>query len=634
MGSSKSTTFSHLRKETLKKVLGVFDLFAVGFGDLGSSIFYALGVTALFSLGATPISLGLAGFVFICTALSYAELCSMFHESGGSASFARKAFNDLVSFIAGWGLLLDYIVTIAISSFAVGPYLAYFFLSLEDPKIQISFAIGLIAFLFLLNAFGVKQSTKISIVLTFGALAVEAVVIGLGCYYLLDVVTIEHHMRIGDPSVPESPSWTDFWKGTAMAMVAYTGIESIAQLGSESRRPAKIVPKAILMTMLVLVVIYVGISLVALSAVSPVELGTKYVLNPIIAIIQALPVGVSILAPAGALIAAGILAAAANAGLIGSSRLSFNMGEYYQLPRLFYQVNSRFRTPTLSLAFFSILACGIIVASQGQMDFLADLYNFGAMLAFLSTHLSLIVLRIKHPHAKRPFKIPGNISFRGAQIPISAIIGAFATFGVWCLVVITKPAGRYLGVAWMIAGLVMYLFYRKSQKIHAGGSLEIEHIEIPGYKPTKVKKILLPIFDKMPLSSIEMACSLAKQHQAEMAVIYVLDIHASLPLDSLMPRRTAIASCLLKAVEAICREKHIKAHYELIRARSLPGTILDRLDAGKYDLLILSQKFQPREKVSPGFDRMVDKIVRGSSCRVLVTKGSSEKDPLLVATCS
>ena len=122
-------------KGTLKRVLGVFDLFAIGYGDLGSSIYYALGVTALFALGATPIAMILAGIVFICTALSYAEMSAAFHESGGSASYARHAFNDLVSFIAGWGLLLDYIVTIAISAFTVGPYLMTFFPALKQADV-------------------------------------------------------------------------------------------------------------------------------------------------------------------------------------------------------------------------------------------------------------------------------------------------------------------------------------------------------------------------------------------------------------------------------------------------------------------------------------------------------------------
>src|SRR3990172_5826841 len=92
---SRTTTVAQLKKGTLKRVLGVSDIFAVGYGDLGSSIYYALGITALFSLGAAPISLLLAGIVFACTALTYAELSSMNTGGSGSTGFTRKAFNDL-----------------------------------------------------------------------------------------------------------------------------------------------------------------------------------------------------------------------------------------------------------------------------------------------------------------------------------------------------------------------------------------------------------------------------------------------------------------------------------------------------------------------------------------------------------
>src|ERR1700733_7745997 len=161
----------------MKRVLKVSDLFAIGYGDLGSSIYYALGVTALFALGATPIALALAGEVFICTALTYAEMTSIVHESGGSASFARHAFNDLISFIAGWGLLLDYIVTIAISAFAIAPYLSYFFPDLKHIPIQITFTIALIGILFVINVLGIKRSTRFSLVLMVLTVITQIIII-------------------------------------------------------------------------------------------------------------------------------------------------------------------------------------------------------------------------------------------------------------------------------------------------------------------------------------------------------------------------------------------------------------------------------------------------------------------------
>lgn len=611
-------TVAQLKRGTLRRVLGVFDLFAIGYGDLGSSIYYALGVTALFALGATPVALALAGIVFICTSLTYAEMTSAFHESGGSASFARHAFNDLISFIAGWGLLLDYIVTIAISAFAVGPYLAYFFADLHKTPVQLIFTTSLIIILYVMNVMGIKQSTRVSLILTTFTIVVQAVIIAIGLGTLLDLSYIVDHIQINVPGVSDSPSWPDFFKGVAMAMVAYTGIESIAQLAAEAQHPVRTVPRAVILTMSILLFIYLGISVVALSAVTPQDLGTTYLLNPVAAIVDALPYGKWILSPVIAVLAAIVLGIAANAGLIGASRLSFNMGEYYQLPRFFYSIHPRFRTPMVSLAFFAIVAILVVVASRGNMDFLADLYNFGAMLAFLSAHLSVIVLRIKRPEMKRPFKIPFNISMGRYSIPISAIIGAIATLSVWCLVVVTKPEGRYLGLAWMTYGLIMYFGYRKSSQLKATGHVAIEHIAIPDFKPMKIQKILVPTRGGSQTETMQMACEIAKFHKAKVTALQVIEIPASLPLDMNTPHRNALAEAILKRAEAIAREIGVEIELCIVRSRSIPDSILDIASKGKYDLLVLGALRPSQELKVKGVGTFTEQILRKAPCRVWI----------------
>lgn len=621
-----SSTVAQLKKATLKRVLGVFDLFAIGYGDLGSSIYYALGVTALFALGATPIALVLAGIVFVCTALTYAEMSAAIHESGGSASFARHAFNDFISFIAGWGLLLDYVVTIAISAFAVGPYLGIFFKDLTKTPVQLVFTMALLLILFAMNVIGVKQSTRISLVLTTITVLIQAIVIAIGLSTLVNIDYVVDRIRINVPNASWSPTWSEFFKGVAMAMVAYTGIESIAQLAAEAKRPVRTVPRAVVLTMVVLILIYLGISVVALSAVDPKILGTKYILNPVAAIVDALPFGNKILSPLIAIIAAIVLGVAANAGLMGASRLSFNMGEYYQLPRIFYAIHPRFRTPIVSLAFFTLVASLVVLASRGSMDFLADLYNFGAMLAFLSAHLSLICLRIKKPQLKRPFRAPLNIPFGRYSIPLTAIIGAIATFGVWCLVVITKPQGRYLGIAWMTFGLVMYLSYRKTRKLKAMGHVSIEQIKIPGYEPMKVKKILVPTRGGMQTETIQMACEIAKIHDASITALQVIEIPSSLPLDMSIPHRMALAEAVLKRTEAIAREIGVEIEFSIIRSRSLHETILEVAEKGKFDLLVLGSLRSSREPKAKAISIDTEKILHNAPCRIWICGSEADGD--------
>jgi len=607
---------AQLETGVLKRILGVSDLFAIGFGDLGSSIYYALGITVLYALGAAPIALALAGIVFICTCLTYAEMTSCFHESGGSASFARHAFNDLISFIAGWGLLLDYIVTIAISAFTVAPYLSFFYGDLKLKSVQIGCTVGIIFILFLLNFFGTKQSTRLSFVLTAFVLVTQGIIIVIGLGWLLDIPYIAEHIKI-NAGQSWSPSWPDFWKGTAMAMVAYTGIESIAQLGSEARRPAKTVPRAVLITMGMLVLMYLGISIVALSALTPQELTGKYLEDPIAGIAAALPFGSNWLSPWIGILAACLLFVAANAGLVGASRLAFNMGEYYQLPRFFYRLHYRFRTPYVSLAVFALVAVLVVLWSRGQMTFLADLYNFGAMLAFFSAHLSLIVLRIKKPDLKRPFRVPFNIRIKGYSIPIPSIIGCLATMGVWILVVLTKPEGRYLGFAWISLGVLMYFGYRRKQKMASTGQLEIEKIKFPDYKPFEVKKVLVPTRGGVQTETVQVACELARFHGASLTAIHVIEIPYSMPLDTDISHRIYMAEVILKRAEAIAREYNIHLNVKIVRSRSIPETILETIEQEKYDLLVLGTMKTSRE-TPKGLGTITEKILKHAPCRVWV----------------
>ena len=309
----------------------------------------------------------------------------------------------------------------------------------------------------------------------------------------------------------------------------------------KGKTPTKTVPRAVLITMVVLVVMYLGIAVTALSAVSPKELGTTYVNDPIAGIVTHLPFGSQLLGAWVGIFAALLLFTASNAGLIGASRLSFNMGEYYQLPRYFFNLHKRFRTPYVALTFFAVVAILIVLASRGNMSFLADLYNFGAMLAFFFAHLSLIVMRFRRPDQARPFRAPLNIPIGKYSLPLPAIVGCLATMSVWFLVVITKPAGRYIGFAWMILGIAMYLYYRRKRGMESMGQLEIKRIQLPGYPPVAIKRILVPTRGQRQTEAIQVACELAKLHKAEITALHIVEVPASMPLDAILQQRMLLA---------------------------------------------------------------------------------------------
>jgi len=614
----RTERIARFEKEGLVRRLGVADLFAISYGDLGSSIFYALGITAFFALGAAPLSLLLAGIVFICTCLTYAEMTAALKGSGGSANFARVAFNDLISFAAGWGLLLDFIVTIAISIFSVSSYLTFLYSGLGQPGMQIGFSIGLIGILFVMNFFGAHQSTRVSIYLTTFALVTQAVILIIGLFSGIDFGEVFSHMKV-NVQANWSPDWSNFWKGTAMAMVAYTGIETIAALGNEAKNPVKTLPRAVMIVMAVLVFSYLAIAIVGLGLVTPQELGTKYLNNPIAGIVASLPFGSHFLGPFVGLLAAALLFVAGNAGLLGASRLAFNMGEYYQLPSFFYQVNKRYRTPALSLAIFALFAALVILVSRGNIHFLADLYNFGAMLAFFSAHVSLIALRIKQPDLERPFRAPLNIKIgKNISIPLTAIIGALATLGVWVLVVVQKPQGRYLGFAWMILGMAMYLVYRRKKKLAPTGQVQIEKIKVSQYKPFEPKQILVPAKIGNHGETVQFACEIAKMHDAKLTVVYLIRVPYSLPLEAPLPYRVVVAESVLQRAEAIANEFGVDLETKVLRCRQYDVSILQYLDLQKFDLLVLSSQ-KSRERPEAGLDAVTERILKKSPCRVFIT---------------
>ena len=610
-----------LEKKSLKRVLGTSDLFAVGYGDVGSSIYYALGATALFALGATPIALMIAGAVFICTAMTYAEMASTFPEPGGSAAYSRHAFNDLISFIAGWGLLLDYIVTIAISAFAIPPYLKYALnvIGIEytgTPLIQCSATIGIIVFLFFLNFFGVKQSGKFSAILAIFTIATQAGIIILGGLFFLNLPFIWDHMRIAVQGADWSPDWWNFAKGTAMAMVAYTGIEAISQLAAETKQPALSIPRAIKWTAAVVLFLYLGISCVGLSIISPMELGTRYINDPVGGIAMNFPIGGAILGPWVGILAAIILLIAGNAGLIGCSRLVFSMGEYYQVPSFCYKIHPRFRTPYVTLLLFTVFSSVIVVLSQGQMMFLADLYNFGAQIAFFSVHMALITLRLKRPDLERPYRAPFNIPFgKHRSVPITAIIGALATLAVWLLVVATKVEGRIIGFTWMFLGIAMYLYYRRRQKISPVAQSKVEKIKIPHFHPLKIKHILAPVRFVGSTESLETAVQLAKAYKADLTIVYVHEVPNSLPMDAKMSKVENLAEAALKRSEAIARESHLSPNLKLIRARSIEAALLKLVENDEYDLIVIGAEYKELRR-SGGFAGEAQKLLKDSACRV------------------
>src|SRR3982751_4971001 len=432
------------RYAALERVLGTGALFSTAYGNVGSSIYYALGLVAVYALGMTPVVFVISGLIFAATAATYAEATAMYPEAGGSSSFARHAFNEFWSFFAAWGQMLNYIITCAISAFFVPHYLGVFWPALRHGPGDIIGGIVIVAILAAVNVIGVKEAAGLNVFLALADFATQVLLVVVGCVLVLSPDTLVNNVDCG-----RFPTVGNFLIAIPVGMVAYTGIETVSNLAEEARDFGKTIPRSIAGVVIAVAVIYAFLPAVALSAMPVVDgktqLATTYAGDPILGVVKNIDLGV-LQQPAEVyvgILAATILFIATNAGLIGVSRLTYSMGQHRQLPERLRQLHPRFRTPYIAIGVFGAVAALTII--PGKATFLGTVYAFGAMLSFTIAHVSVIALRMKEPDRDRPYTMPGRVTVRGHVLPVLAIAGGLGTGTAWVVVTI-------LNLSTLIAG--------------------------------------------------------------------------------------------------------------------------------------------------------------------------------------
>src|SRR5687768_1462870 len=461
------------RLEGLERVLGANALFSTAYGNVGSSIYYALGLVAALALGLTPIVFILTGALFYCTATTYAEATAMYPEAGGSSLFARQAFNEFWSFFTAWAQMLNYVITIAISAFFAAHYAGgVAFEWFTTAPGDIVFGIVLIALLAVINVRGVKDAVTVNVVLAVIDFLSQLAIVVAGVFLVLNPqVLVDNISYFGT-----APTLTDFLIAIPIGTVAYTGIETISNMAGEARDEAKTIPASIKRVMIAVFAIYFTLPWVALSAL-PVEcqggtcttlLGVPkadggYASDPILGIVSNMGLG-SLEGAARAyvaILAVTILVAATNAGVLGVSRLVYSMGMHRQMPDGMRRLHPRFRTPYLGILAFSAIAA--LALLPGQADFLGAIYAFGAMLSFSMAHLALLRLRVVHPDHERPYRSPGRLPFRGHDFPPFAVLGLAGTASSLLVVSVLDVQVAVAGTGWLLLGMATYIVYRRRQ---------------------------------------------------------------------------------------------------------------------------------------------------------------------------
>jgi len=619
----------------MERVLGTPALFATAYGNVGSSIYYALGLTAVYALGLTPVVFVAAGIIFAATAATYAEGTVRYPEAGGSSSFARHAFNELVSFGAAWAQLLVYVVTVATSAFFVPHYLSIFWEPLRENPWDIVGGAIVIVVLVALNVIGVQEAAKLSVTLAVIDLATQVGLVAVGFVLVLSPETLVENIHWG-----VAPTWANFAIAIPIAMLAYTGVETVSNLAEEARDPARTVPSAYKLVAGAVFAIYFTLPLVALSALPVEEIDGElttllalppeeggYANDPILGVVENL--GLEGLVLHAAEIYVGILAAtilfiATNAGVIGASRITYSMATYRQLPERFRRLHPRFKTPTLALVLFAGVA-PILVILPGDVNFVGTLYSFGATLSFTVAHASLVMLRATKPDPDAAFQARPNIRLGGVNWPLFAIFGGIATGVSFLVIIVQNAATRWVGMGWIVLGFVVYAVYRR-YRVRAPLAATIK--APPAMGPAlalEYRRLLVPIVAGQPSdAAMDVACRLAAERGARIMAINILEVPLDRHLTEEFPALEAEANRELDEAMAIGDSYGVRVLTRIERAHAAGPAIVAEASARDAEIIVIGS---PRRMLTATqaavFGKTVDHVLKHASCRVLVTAAES-----------
>jgi APA family basic amino acid/polyamine antiporter len=615
------------REQGLERVLGANALFATAYGNVGSSIYYALGLTAGIALGLTPLVFIISGIIFACTAASYAEGTVRYPEAGGSSSFARHAFNELVSFGAAWAQMLNYVITVAISVIFVPHYLSIFWEPLKTTPWDVIVGIAFTWVLVGLNIVGIKEAASLNIFLAVIDFATQLLLVALGFALIFSPHTLSTNIHFG-----VAPSWSSFALAIPVAMIAYTGIETVSNLAEEARDPVRSIPRSITLVAIAVFAIYFTLPWIALSAMPVVHHGAHYVTqlgenpptgyknDPVLGLVKNLGLHGVVLRIAEyyvGVLAATILFIATNAGIIGASRITYSMASYRQLPEVFRRLHPRLRTPWLSLVVFAGVAPSLFLLT-GQVDFLGRMYAFGAMLSFTIAHAAVITLRVKKPDDEMEWRARPSIG----RWPLFAIVGGLGTGIAWLVVVEQDAPTRYAGLLWLALGFLFYPLYRRRLGEPLRRTVRAPVVITVG--ALEYSNILVPVAAGYPSDeAMDVACRLARERRSRIVAITVVEVPLDLPLDAYLPEQVTIANEQLDEARAIGESYGVPVTTRIVRARNTGRAIVDEAIRRGAEIIVMGgpRRIRLQRGRRAIFGDTVDFVLKHSPTRVMVAAG-------------
>jgi APA family basic amino acid/polyamine antiporter len=637
------------RAETaMKRSLGSPALFAIVWTGLAASLYFSLGVVAEHALGLTPVVFLVAGLFFVLCVMTYVEGASLHQERAGSTVFARHAFNELWSFVAGWAILLDYLILIALCTFAATNYAATFWAPLgREGTLEVLVVIALVVYVAVANVMGLRARRLRTIAaLAVFDLALQLIVIVAGLALVFNASALVDPIDLGT-----SPTWSEVGFALTVAAAAFTALEASSGLAGEVAVGRRGLKRLVAVRTATVMVVYVGIAVVALTAV-PVDggrtaLGGRFEEAPLLGVVGAfdpggwfsdgLKYGVGITATV-------VLIAAANGAMLGLSRLGYALATNRQVPSALGRLHPTRGTPFVLIAVAAALAAGLVIPLD--LEFLIGIYAFGAMLAFTIAHVAVCVLRYREPDRDRPYRMPGSIRVGGGALPLPAALGAALSAAGWVAVIAFHDGSRIVGPLWMAFGIVLYVVYRATQEKSLFRRVTVPEAALREDRTgTEYGSILVPLLgtpldDDIVQTAGRLAGEGVDKEEAGGAVIealWIFEIPMSLPLDAALPEQQ-----LHEAREKLARAKRVGEEYEgvevataTVRARRAGQAIVDQARRRGVEAIVLAAEEASRVRGGlllggrggPLDDYVGDVtryVVGKAPCRVILTAPPAE----------
>ncbi len=636
-------------RSAFQRRLGSATLFAIVWTSLASAVYFSLGVVAENALGLTPLVFLGAAIFFGLTAMTYVEGASLHQERAGATVIARHAFNELWSFVAGWAVLLDFLILIAVTAFAASNYFAEFWAPLADPLPELSIALGIIVYVALRNVAGFKGSARLDRVgaLVLVDVALQLLIIVFGAFVVVDIDALTSSIDLGT-----SPAWGDLMFALTVSAVAFSCLEAASGLSGEIQIGRRGLRRLVISATSSVLVIYVGISLVAVAAL-PVTPGASPLqgeaLNaPVIAIVHKFEPGwlADVFVYATAALATVTLVVASHAAMLGLSRLAYSLATNSQIPSAIGRLHPEHATPYVVILVAAVLAAAIVLPRD--LEFLLGISAFGVLLAFTIAHVGICVLRYREPDRPRPYRIPLSVRIGAGDLPLPAVLGAtMAAVGFVSLLVYHEGA-RYLGLVWMAVGVALYVAYRRRNGLPVFRRVVVSEQALRS-EPVRAEygSILVPILGTPldddivqtagRLAAVEIADTAQGRRGATIEAIWVIEVPLSLPLDARLPDAQ-----LKRARAALARAKAVGEEYEgvevataTVRARRAGEAIVSEAARRGVELIVLAAEEPSRIRggallggIGGPMDNFVGDatkyVVRKAPCRVILTAPPGE----------